>query len=238
MRIDIPRNGQGHMKCPFLSSLYNINHELKRYSDKYLLSVDDGFVLHIERKPTVNGDVFSKISSQKDINAVASQLPSGTILSIFPDALYGALKDYKKVLDYIEITNSGKMGIRIMDSDNAIYIGECFIKEHEEHQELQEKISKFLDFHSLVINGDANFVKLNEEQVDRIAEAIFKCIMGEFHIRLTKQLVPGVSNKMDVWLFLYEDRMIKTTSGELCPLYVKTEKSGIISMMIYNIIKY
>lgn len=237
MRIEIPRNGQGHMKCPLLSSLHNINQNLKQYSTKYLVSVDDGYIIHVDRKRSVRGDVFSKIESPKDLLNIRTALPEGTIMTIYPQALYSAMNDFKKELEYIEIDNEDRINIKLMDKDEGINIGEAvWYSEDDKTLELREKITKFLEFHDIV--KSATFIPLNDEQVERISEAIFKCNMGDFHIRLTKQLVPGVSNKMDVSLFLHTDRILKSTSGELCPLYVKTEKGGITSYLVYNIIKY
>ena len=237
MRIEIPRNGQGHMKCPFLSSLHNLNQNLKNYSTKYLFSVNDGYIIHIDRKPSIRGDVFSKVVSPKDLTNIRTQLPEGTILTILPQALYIAMNDFKKELEYIEIGDDDRIVIKLMDKDEGIHIGEAvWYSEDDKSIELNEKITKFLEHHSVV--EEATFIPLTDEQVERISEAIFKCNMGDFHIRLTKQLVPGVSNKMDVSLFLHTDRILKSTSGELCPLYVKTEKGGITSILVYNIIKY
>lgn len=237
MRIEIPRNGKGHMKCPFLSSLHNINQNLKQYSTKYIFSVDDGYVIHVDRKPSIRGDVFSKVESDKDLLNIKSQLPEGTIMTIYPQAVYSAINDFKKELEYIEIDSDDRIVIKLMDKDEGINIGEAvWYPEDDKTLELDEKITKFLEYHDIV--KSATFIPLTDEQVERISEAIFKCSMGDFHIRLTKQLVPGVSNKMDVSLFLHTDRILKTTSGELCPLYVRTEKGGIVSFLIYNIIKY
>lgn len=237
MRIEIDRNDKGHMKCPFLASLHNINQNLKQYSDKYLFSIDDGYIIHVDRKPSIRGDVFSKVESKKDLANIRSQLPDGTILTIIPQALYSALNEFKKELEYIEIGYDNRIVIKIMDRDEGIYIGDAIWEScGDDVADTNKKIQTFLNYHDIV--NSATFIPLNEEQVERIAEAIFKCNMGDFHIRLTKQLVPGVSNKMEVSLFLNTDRTIKSTSGELCPLYVKTEKGGITSYLVYNIIKY
>lgn len=236
MRIEIPRNGKGHMKCPFLSSLHNVNQILKNYSTKYLFSVDDGYIIHVDRKRSIRGDVFSKVDSQKDLLNIRSQLPEGAILTIYSQAIYSAMNDFKKELDYIEIDDD-RINIKLIDKDEGINIGEAvWYSEDDKKVELDEKITKFLEHHDVV--KTANFISLTDEQIERISESIFKCNMGDFHIRLTKQLVPGVSNKMDVSLFLHTDRILKTSSGELCPLYVKSEKGGIISFLVYNIIKY
>lgn len=239
MKIEITRNGKRHMKCPFLSGLDNLNDELKKYSSEYILSVSDGYVIHKERRENVIGDVFSKIESVKELDKLKTLIPSETILVIYPDAVYVAMNKLKKQLKDI-IFKENRIFITLTDMEEAINIGKIYFKETDEYKDMMNSLSKFLEYHQEVLgdSGAAKFTILNESQIFRIEESILKCSMNDYTIRLTKQLVPGISNKMDVSLFLDIPRAIKTEDGEVCPLYVRTEKADVVSYLVYKIIKY
>lgn len=238
MKIDITYNEKGQLKCPFISTLYNINQDVKKISEQYYLDVNNGVIIYSKNKKGIVGEHMSVINDDKNV-VILKDTFGDAILEINSTALYALFQTYKKQMVSLTLLNNTDKMVVTLDTGDAVQIGRFINVSHPDNEPFQDELNKKIDFHNPVTRHKDRFTQLDDNQIDSISESIFKCMMSGIHVRLTKQLVPGISNKFNVGLFLDIERLeVKETGEEICRLYILSERKTVDHFHIYKILKY
>lgn len=237
LNIEITYNEKGQLKCPFISTLNNINQDIKKISTKYLLDVSNRYIIHIEKRKGIVGQHISYISSDKDAKILQDTF-GPIILEINSDALYALLKDYKKNLKMLTTYKDTDRMVVTIDDASAIYIGRYITTSHSEYGTILETLNEFLNNRGVLVRRKEIFTMLNDDQIERVSESILKCVISDINVRITKQLVPGISNKFNVGLLLNIDSIRQEGNDEICDLFILQERKTVDNFHIYKVLKY
>lgn len=237
LNLEITYNERGQLKCPFLSTLYNVNQDVKKIGLTYILDTRYGNIRYTQRQKGIVGEHITTLASEKDINVLMDAF-NGATLEINSVALYALFKDYKKNMDKLTLYNDTDKMIVTLDNGSAIQIGRYITSNHPEYNSMCDESNQRLDFHEPVIEHRNRFTELTDEQVERISESILKCMMSDIHIRITKQLVPGISNKYNLAIFLDIERIMVEGNAEICRLYISQERKMVNHFHVYQVLKY
>lgn len=238
MKIEITYNDRGQLKCSFLSTLYNINQDVKKISEEYYLDLDSGSIIYKGKRKGIVGEHISVMSKATDAALLKETFGYDNILMINSDALYVLFQTSKKSMKYITIQENSDKLVVALDDGNLFYIGRIIKQNHVNYDKIKNNISNILEYHEPVIGKRTRFTEFNDSQVERICESILKCVMNDFHIRLTKQIVPGINGKFPVSIFLDIERIEKQNEEEICNMYISQDRKMVSHFHIYRIIKY
>ena len=237
LNLDITYNEKGQLKCPFISTLNNINQDVKKISTVYTICIENNCIMYKDKRKGIVGKHVSFITSEKDSD-ILKEVFGEAMLEINSDAFYALLKDYKKNMKQMTLYKDTNKLIVTLDNGTAIQIGRYIGSRDAEYNTLIESMNQFLDTHEKVTKHKDRFTMLSDEQIERVSESILKCMMNDVHIRIAKQLVPGISNKFNVGIFLNIESLRLEGNDEICDLYIHQERKTVDHFHVYKILKY
>lgn len=237
IKLEVSYNDKGQLKCPFISALNNINQDVKKLSDKYIIDVKNRFIFHSVKRKGTMGNHVSYIVSDKDAQILEDTF-GDVLIEITSDAFYALLKDYKKNMKVMTLYQQTDKLIVVLDSGDAVCVGRYINDTHIEYESILKDIQLFLEEHIDVIKHRDRFTMLDDDQIERISESIFKCMISDIHIRITKQLVPGISNKFNLGIFLDINSLQIKGNDQICNLYILQERKIVDHFHVYKVLKY
>lgn len=237
-KMIVERSGKGAVKCAFLSSLNKINQEMKLFSEKYVLYIDSAWVLHVKMCKNVIGDALSKVLDEKLVLGLSQFFNRDDVVIIYSQAFYGAFNGYKKYLKEIIINDLGDLIITLENSDEIIIIGKVVSRENGSvYKYFESKLNETLSHYDSLLNL-FKFTFLTEDEKEKIRESILRTKLGEYPVRLSKQLVPNIKKDTNIGLYLDVDNELKREEGDVALLCVNSTNGDLSSFLIYKIIKF
>lgn len=230
--LEITYNTRGHLTSPFMKALIKLDKEIKRMSTKYIINASKGVIYFRENKKGIIGRHISIINNDKISHELYTAFEN-RIVEINGEAFDALIKNYKKDMVAMTTYQDTNRLIVTLNTGDGLEIGKI-ITDETELLSITTKI-KPEDYEMVYSN---TFIELTDNDIEMANESIYRTMIDDIHVRITKQLIPGISNKYRTLISVDSERLEKIGCEEVCSLYIKQCRDCVDNIHIYRIIKY
>lgn len=225
----IGRNAKGHMKCPLVTTLYDVNQVLKNYSNEYYIHLGTGIISFDHVKNQYIDDIMCMICNEVKLNILKDEFGMNSLLKFKAEPIYTCVKVFKACL--YSITIEEKDIVVTMTDGKYIKIGEVV------DDDFVLPMSETLSYKMSMLNRIQHVPYLTDDEVNDIVTSILIKYMNEYEVRITKEMIPCVNKNTNIRLCVNTDVEVTDIAGTYTDLFILSEIKDVDILMSYKILK-
>lgn len=227
----IKRTSKGHMKCPLVTSINDLNQVLKKYSNEYYIHLKSGLVSFDHTISQLVTDIMCIVKSTKTLNLLRDEFGYNTLIKFKAENIYTCIKEHKPLMEMIAIEDD-KIMVH-MSQGPSIQIGTIVDPDYE------LKMTDGLSYKMSMLNKLQHVPYLSEDEVSLIVNSILtKDMTEDYSVRVTKELIPGISLNTDVKFYVNTDAQVEYSSGFYTDFFILSDIKGVDVLMLYKILQF